>query len=142
MYIKMQKKINISYFEFYEYNVDNHINNYCDDNNIKNQYISKIFTILKKIYYYDFLNKINSKVNDNNNNNNDNNNDNNNNNDNDLAILQLNSDLEAVIEDYENCLYDTENPQFDLPQKVYNFRIDMINYFKNYLENFISINYL
>ena len=125
----MQKKLSVSYNEFYDNTVDIKLNFYLEKINkeITKKYLIKIFTFLKEKEYYEYLLKysLNNKSKSN-----------------ELYILQVNSDLEAIIEDFENSLYETENPNFDIPKKVYDFRINMITDLTNFLQKFILLNYI
>jgi hypothetical protein len=48
-------------------------------------------------------------------------------------IIQINSDLEVIIEDFESSIYKpNQNINFDSPQKVYNFRINLITEIINF----------
>jgi hypothetical protein len=72
------------------------------DSNISYNYIIEIFNLLFKIYTNKYLH-----IDD---------------------VLQIKSDLDVIIENLESSLYKpNENINFNTPQKVYDFRINLIN---------------
>jgi hypothetical protein len=72
------------------------------DNNISYNYIIEVFNLLSTIYTNKYLD-----IND---------------------VLQIKSDLDLIIENLESSLYKpNENINFNTPQKVYDFRINLIN---------------
>jgi hypothetical protein len=77
------------------------------DNNISYNYIIEVFNLLSTIYTNKYLD-----IND---------------------VLQIKSDLDLIIENLESSLYKpNENINFNTPQKVYNFRINLISELNNF----------